>query len=128
MNNKLYKIYLDNNLIGTSALEKADAPMGVVFGKITFINSNFGFDFWEEYCKNSKLQANIFSELRALTTPHIEWLSVYSIDEKEIKGIGGIYIEGMDTEGYEITILGIGYPFYEIEFPHHCKNYKDQCL
>jgi len=38
---KEYKIYIGNKLIGTSSLEKANAPMGVVFGKI---NSAFKLD------------------------------------------------------------------------------------
>lgn len=38
MTKNLYTIYLDNILIGTTELEKADAPMGVVFGVIHFSN------------------------------------------------------------------------------------------
>ena len=31
----------------------------------------------------------------------------------------------MDNVGFEITIEGIPYPFYEEEFPHHRKAYED---
>ena len=41
-----------------------------------------------------------------------------------IKGIGN-QISGMDSEGFDITILGISYPFYEEEFPHHVKAYNE---
>ncbi len=34
MKEKRYDILLDNKKIGTTELEKADAPMGVVFGII----------------------------------------------------------------------------------------------
>ena len=35
---KEYKIFLDDNLIGTTNFEFADASMGVVFGKVNFID------------------------------------------------------------------------------------------
>ncbi len=35
--NRVYRIYLGDRLIGTTQFEHADAPMGVVFGKIEFI-------------------------------------------------------------------------------------------
>jgi hypothetical protein len=38
----------------------------------------------------------------------------------EIKGLASS-ISGMDSEGYEITIEGVPYPFYQKEFPHHAK-------
>jgi hypothetical protein len=31
----------------------------------------------------------------------------------------------MKDEGYEISILGIPYPFYKEEFPHHVKEYEN---
>jgi hypothetical protein len=33
-------------------------------------------------------------------------------------------ITGMDSEGFEISVLGIPYPFYEEEFPHHVEKYQ----
>ena len=36
MRSKIYNIELDGKLIGTTKLEKADAPMGVAFGQILF--------------------------------------------------------------------------------------------
>jgi hypothetical protein len=32
----------------------------------------------------------------------------------------------MDSDVFEITILGISYPFFEEEFPHHVRAYNDQ--
>jgi hypothetical protein len=34
---KIYDILLNNSRIGTTELEYADAPMGVVFGRISFL-------------------------------------------------------------------------------------------
>jgi len=31
----------------------------------------------------------------------------------------------MDSEGFEISIEGIPYPFYEEEFPHHRNEYDE---
>ena len=46
---KEYSIYLGSNKIGTTRLEKADAPMGVVFGEINFVE------------KESKAQQNLYT-------------------------------------------------------------------
>ena len=35
---KEYKIFLDDVLIGTTNFEFADVPMGVVYGKVNFID------------------------------------------------------------------------------------------
>lgn len=35
---KEYKIFLDEILIGTTNFEFADVPMGVVYGKVNFID------------------------------------------------------------------------------------------
>lgn len=40
-----YNIYLENQLIGTTILEKGDAPMGVVMGKIDFTIESIGYAF-----------------------------------------------------------------------------------
>ena len=31
----------------------------------------------------------------------------------------------MDSDTFDITVLGITYPFYEEEFPHHVKAYNE---
>ncbi len=53
--NKTYNLHLNGILIGTSNLEKGDAPMGVVLGKLKFAESNFGYDFIKKYCLDKKL-------------------------------------------------------------------------
>lgn len=56
MTRKLYYIFLDNNKIGTTELEKGDAPMGGVFGIITFINISSGYDFFKNYCVANNIE------------------------------------------------------------------------
>jgi hypothetical protein len=119
-----YNIFLDNKKIGSSNLEKADAPMGVVFGKINFNDVNLNYSFFSNYCKINLIKTEEYSEDKFISTQTIPALQVYNQKEVEIKGIG-CYIEGMDSEGFEINIIGISYPFYEDEFPHHANDYRE---
>ncbi|RZJ98831.1 MAG: hypothetical protein EOO46_23920 [Flavobacterium sp.] len=68
---------------------------------------------------------NDYPEDKLIATSDIPTLKIINSDGVEIKG-QGTSIEGMDSDVFEITILGIPYPFYEEEFPHHVKAYEDQ--
>jgi hypothetical protein len=50
MTEKIYKILLDDKLIGTTKLEFGDSTMGVVFGQVNFAEKCFGYDFIKQYC------------------------------------------------------------------------------
>ena len=120
---KIYTILLDGNEIGETQLEKADAPMGVVFGKIKANYQTFGYKFIRDYCKSKNIEiADDYPEDRLIATMNISSLILKNENGIEIKGVGN-QISGMDSEGFEISILGISYPFYEEEFPHHVKEY-----
>ena len=54
--NKTYLIKFNNQTIGTTNLEKADAPMGVVFGKIKSLNKQFNYDFLKSLCHKNNVQ------------------------------------------------------------------------
>ena len=118
---KIYKIHLNKTLIGTTRLEKADAPMGVVFGEILFSNIPSGYDFFKEFCVKNNVEFTDYPEDKLISTSHIPGLQIFDIKEKEIKGLSNS-ISGMDNDVFEITIEGIDYPFYEEEFPHHVKS------
>jgi hypothetical protein len=123
--NQSYKILLEGQEIGTTQLEKADAPMGVVFGNISFTKTNIGYDFIKEYCKSNGIElTSDYPEDKLISTRTIEQLTVKNDLGTEIKGIGN-QISGMDSEGFEITLEGIPYPFYEEEFPYHVKEYNE---
>lgn len=120
-----YKIFLNTKLIGSTNLEKADAPMGVVFGKIKFKSSGFDYKFFKNYCKSNNIDlAADYPEDKFLSTRTIEQLKIENSNGIEIKGVGN-QISGMDEEGFEISIEGVPYPFYEEEFPHHKKEYDE---
>ena len=125
MKTKWYNIFLDDKIIGRTELEKADAPMGVVFGQILFINSNFGYDFLKTYCHNHNIElANDYPEDKFLSTRTIQNLLVKNERGIEIVSLGN-QINGMDGDTFEITLEGVAYPFFEEEFPHHVKAYND---
>lgn len=122
---KEYSVYLDSNKIGTTKLEKADAPMGVVFGEIRFDEQKWNYDFIKAYCKAKNIKiADDYPEDKLISTRTIDSLVITNEQGVEIKGVGN-QISGMDSEGYEISIEGIAYPFYEEEFPHHVKAYEE---
>ncbi len=122
--NKIYKIILEGKEIGTSRLEKADAPIGVVFGLIEFNGIESPYRFFQNYCSKSSIVINTDDpEFEFIDTQVIPELKVFRNDGFEIKGVAGNTICGIEEEGYEISILGIEYPFYEKEFPHHRKAY-----
>jgi hypothetical protein len=120
-----YTIHLGDFELGTTLLEKADAPMGTVFGKIVFGTHNIGYNFIKEYCKSKGIKlTGDYPEDKFISTRTIENLRVINESCIEIKGIGN-QISGMDSDGFEITLEGVPYPFYEEEFPHHVIVYKN---
>lgn len=123
--NKIYNILLNELLIGTTELEKADTPMGVVFGLIEFNGIESPYKFFKEYCVNKQIElASDYPEDKMISTMSIPKLKITRDNGIEIKGVGN-QITGMDNEEYEISIFGIPYPFYEEEFPHHVKEYEN---
>ena len=123
---KQYDVLLDGQKIGTTELEKADAPMGVVFGKIAFVDTVSGYDFFKTYCTNNKIEMSFCGHNdEGLSMNDLSCVKVVSRDGSEIQGLA-VSIFGMDSEGFDVEIIGIPYPFYEIEFPHHVKSYHEQ--
>lgn len=126
MTTKRYDIFLDNKLIGTTELEKADAPMGVVFGQIHFTDNILDYAFFKKYCLINNIELSYdYPEDKLISTRTTEKLKIINENEIEIKGLGN-QISGMDGDEFEITIEGLAYPFFEEEFPHHVKAYNDQ--
>jgi hypothetical protein len=117
----MYRVHLDGKEIGTTLLEHADAPMGVVFGKISFSITSSPYKFIHDYCQAHNIPVSYLEpDVELIHTEVIPELRVFRADNTEISGLG-CCIEGMKDDGYDITILGISYPFYAEEFPHHCK-------
>ncbi len=115
----MYKIYLSEVEIGSTLFEHADASMGVVFGKIMFINGISGYEYFRQYCleQNIRLLSD-YPEIKLLSTPTLHKLLVKNNKGREIKCLSN-QVSGMDEDGFEISLEGISYPFYETEFPQH---------
>lgn len=126
MTEKIYKILLDNKLLGTTKLEFGDPPMGVVFGQIDFVQSNMGYDFIKQYCIDNSIEIQTdYPNDKLISTGQIEKLKIYNLDNIEIVGFGN-NIEGMDSDSYTVTILGIDSEIYEQEFPEHIADYEQK--
>ncbi len=126
MTEKIYKILLGDRLLGTTKLEFGDAPMGIVFGQINFIENNIGYDFIKKYCIDNLIEIQTdYPADKLISTGQIEKLKVYTTENIELVGIGK-NIEGMDSEIYTITILGLDNEVYEKEFPQHIAEYEQK--
>lgn len=125
-NKHKYTIFLDEKIIGETELEKADVPMGVVFGEIHFSSIPLGYDFFKKYCLENNIElAYDYPEDKLISTQTIQNLIVRNAKGIEIVCLGN-QISGMDDDVFEITLEGVAYPFFEEEFPHHVKAYEEQ--
>ncbi|MEO7990063.1 MAG: hypothetical protein ABI663_11005 [Chryseolinea sp.] len=122
---KIYDILLDEKVIGTTQLEKADPPMGMVFGRIDFLVIDSGYNFFKEYCTKNKIEFTDHPEDKLILTRTIPNMKVLNSMGDEIKG-QGCNISGMDSDEFEVNIEFVPYPFYGEEFPHHVKEYEDR--
>lgn len=106
-------------------LEKADVPMGVVSGKVNFVNIYSGYDFFKNYCQANNIDILLDDpDDKFIITSTISNLKVINESGVEIKG-RGTNIESIDTDIFRITILGVPHPFYAEEFPMHIKIYNE---
>ena len=121
----MYRVCLSGEEIGTTALESADPPMGCVSGVIAFCVSTSPYHLFLNHCQLHNVTVNeIDPEHEFIDTQTIPDLRVFRADGFEISGIGRCIV-GFREGGYEITVLGIPYPFYAEEFPHHRRAYDE---
>ena len=124
MTNNQFKILLDGKLIGTTLLEKADVPMGVVFGQIELQNIDNAYTFFKSYCLQNQIGITDDKHDQLLTTRHIPNLKVYdSNDNSEIKG-SAVYVSGQGRNDFEIAVEGVPHNIFAFKFKHHVDNYK----
>ncbi len=83
------------------------------------------YEFFKTYCEENNVEVVDYPSDRLIQTMNIANLKVIDKRGKEIIGQLGCNVSGMDNDTYEIAILGVPYPFYEEEFPHHVKSYND---
>lgn len=66
-----------------------------------------------------------YPEDRLIATSAIPSMKIINSNGVEVKG-QGISVDGMDNDVFSVTILGVPFPFYEDEFPHHVKMYNEK--
>ncbi len=111
---QVFTVYCGITLVGHTALESGDPPMGVAFGRFIPV---------EAYRAIQKQCIENHSDQSALN------LTVKTPDNQTIKcaGVGILdYSEEVGEEGIEINVLGISSPPYEELFPHHVASYEQQ--
>lgn len=122
---KEYKVFYKGELIGTTLLEKADPPMGVVYGELIVADLTSTYDRFLEMFKNAEIALDEYPEDGLFSTfESIKDLKVMNSEGIEIKGVGN-QITFARAVLCEVSILGVSYPFYGEEFPHHVKAYED---
>jgi hypothetical protein len=87
--------------------------------KIKFNNIVSGYEFFKTYCLLNKIDINYdYPEDKLIATSNIPGIRIIDTNGVEIKGLG-TNIEGMDDDAFQVLIIGIPYPFFGLEFPHH---------
>ncbi|RYE59105.1 MAG: hypothetical protein EOP48_01985 [Sphingobacteriales bacterium] len=119
-----FEIFLDDKLIGTTLLEKADVPMGVVFGQIVFTNIDKAYAFFKAYCLQNQIGFTDDKQDKFLTTRHISNLKVFDNDNSEIKG-SAVSVSGQGSNDFEITIEGVPHNIFSFKFQNHIDHYKN---
>jgi hypothetical protein len=95
----MYRVVLGNVEIGWTQLEKADPPMGVAFGKISFHGEISLYNLFLEHCQTHDVTINeLDPNFEFIDTQCIPELRVYRQDGREIEGVG-VHITGMKDEG-----------------------------
>ena len=109
-----YQVFSGTTLIGHSALETGDPPMGVASGKFLPLPAYSSF---QSQCIAS----------RELPQAHLA-LSITRPNGEPIPAENGVAILDYSAElgDMEVHAVGIGYPLYGELFPHHVAAYQHQ--
>lgn len=124
MNNLQFKVLLNDKLIGATSLEKADVPMGVLFGQLHLDDIDNAYEFFKSYCLQEQIGFTDDKQDKILTTRRISNLKIVDTDNSEIKG-SAILVAGQGMKDFEITIEGVPHNIFGFKFKHHVDHYKN---
>jgi hypothetical protein len=110
----MYSVYAGSDLVGHTALENGDAPMGVAFG--IFIPSD-EYAHIREFCQRnhsdqSTLQLSVATEIGE-TIPAV---GVSVLD----------YSAMVDEPEIQVNLIGVDAALYEALFPMHVRAYRQR--
>jgi len=91
--------------------------MGVVLGKLIFINLKLGYDFLKEYCESNQIEL-------AFDYPEVKMISTMNIPELKITNDNGIEIKKLGREFSVGKTGNFQLEYTEIEQPN--KNLDDK--
>jgi hypothetical protein len=111
----IFEVYAKGVLIGHSALEKGDPPMGVAFGRFVACRSyeDVRLECRATYGDQARLELSVRTSTGDLLTCAGVAIQDCS-DETE------------DLTDVEVTVLGVEHPPYEELFPEHVAAYERQ--
>ena len=117
---KEYKIFLDDILIGTTNFEFADASMGVVFGKVNFIDIENPYFFFKKYCDTTDIDYHFIDDEKYIQTFELKHIKINRSDSYFIRN--GASFCGFD-EDFQIEMYNISSEIMKSEFLHHYYDY-----
>lgn len=120
---KNFNIFLEQKKIGTTEFEKADVPMGVVFGEMKLIDVKDAYAFFEDYCAKNHIGVTKFPKEKIISTRHVPNLQIFDVDKTEIKGIA-TSVSGQGYDDFEISIEGLPHSLFISKFGHHIEKYN----
>ena len=117
---KEYKIFLDDILIGTTNFEFADVPMGVVYGKVNFIDFKNPYFFFKKYCDTNDIDYHFIDDEKYIQTFELKHIKINRSDSYFIRN--GASFCGFD-EDFQIEMYNISSEIMKSEFLHHYYDY-----
>ena len=117
---KEYKIFVEDILIGTTNFEFADVPMGVVFGKVNFIDIENPYFFFKKYCDTNDIDYHFIDDEKYIQTFELKHIKINRSDSYFIRN--GASFCGFD-EDFQIEMYNISSEIMKSEFLHHYYDY-----
>ena len=109
MADKEYKIFLEEQFIGSSQFEGQGAPEGTVFGVLKFVPELEGkeYNFIKNYCMEHSCEIrNDFTLEKIIATGALDHMKVIAPLQEEVF-FKGNHISGMQGDGFDIVLEGI---------------------
>ena len=116
---KEYKIFLDDVLIGTTNFEFADVPMGVVYGKVNFIDFKNPYFFFKKYFDENDIDYQFIDDEKYIQTFELKLIKI-SNNSDFIRN--GASFCGFN-EDFQIEMYNISSEIMKSEFLHHYYDY-----
>ena len=116
---KEYKIFLDEILIGTTNFEFADVLMGVVYGKVNFIDFKNPYFFFKKYCDTNDIDYHFIDDEKYIQTFELKLIKISNNSDFIRNGASFFCF----NEDFQIEMYNISSKIMKSEFLHHYYDY-----